>query len=171
MFETIAHWGFLPDPAIILKKSLIYLPFFGQYALKLRNIVLDRKGYAAALKQMLKDAKARANEGRQVLIFPEGTRAEPGAAPDYKPGVAALYKGLGLPCTPVALTSGVHWPAHGFIRKPGTIVVEFLPAIEPGLSREAFMAELEQRIETATNRLLAQNPAYVAPETAPAVAA
>ena len=90
-----------------------------------------------------------------MLIFPEGTRAPVGAAPDYKPGIAALYRDLDCPCTPMATNSGVYWPAHGFRRYPGTVVYEFLPAIPAGLKRDAFMAVLEERLEGASTALLA----------------
>lgn len=159
MFETLAFWKILDDPAIILKKELSYLPFFGWYAMKLKNIKVDRAAASKALRDMLKQARERAGEGRQVVIFPQGTRLEPGAEDSYKPGVAGLYSAMKVPCTPVALNSGLHWPPHGFVRRPGTIVVEFLPAIEPGLPRDEFMAQLESRIETASNALLpAANP-------------
>lgn len=156
MFETLAFWAVLKDPCIILKKSLAYLPFFGWYAMKLKNIAIDRAGAARTIKTMTALAAQRAEQGRQVLIFPEGTRAEPGAEPDYKPGVAMLYKQMGVACTPVALNSGVFWPGHGLKRFAGTIVVEFLPPIAPGLSRGAFQAELQNRIETASGALLAE---------------
>jgi 1-acyl-sn-glycerol-3-phosphate acyltransferase len=154
MFETLAFWKILDDPAIILKKELSYLPFFGWYAMKLKNIKVDRAAAAKALRDMLKQARERAGEGRQVVIFPQGTRLEPGAEDTYKPGVAGLYAAMKVPCTPVALNSGLHWPGRGFVRRPGTIVVEFLPAIEPGLPRDQFMTELEARIETASAALL-----------------
>lgn len=154
MFETLAFWQMLDDPCIILKQSLAYLPFFGWYAVKLKNIPIDRAGGAQTLKAMATMAAERASQARQILIFPEGTRAEPGAEPDYKPGVAMLYKQMNVPCTPVALNSGLFWPGSGIERKPGTIVVEFLPAIEPGLKRGAFQQRLEQAIETASDALL-----------------
>jgi 1-acyl-sn-glycerol-3-phosphate acyltransferase len=91
-------------------------------------------------------------KGELVLIFPEGTRKKPGAAPGYKPGVAGIYALLGVECVPVALNSGVYWT--GFLKRPGTIVLGFLEPIAPGLKRDAFMDLLETRIETATNRLL-----------------
>lgn len=156
MFETLAFWAILPDPAIILKKELAFLPVFGWYAMKLKNIKVDRSAGAKALRDMLKQARDRAGEGRQVVIFPQGTRLEPGGTDTYKPGVAGLYSAMKAPCVPVALNSGLYWPAHGFMRRRGTIVVEFLPAIEPGLSKDAFMAELETRIETASSALLAE---------------
>jgi 1-acyl-sn-glycerol-3-phosphate acyltransferase len=103
---------------------------------------------------MVRQARTRHAEGRQILIFPEGTRAEVGAAPDYKPGIAALYRDLESPCTPIATNSGVHWPAHGFRRYPGTVVYEFLPELPAGLKRAEFMALLESRIETASSAML-----------------
>ena len=163
MFETLAFWSILDDPAIILKKELAYLPFFGWYAMKLKNIKVDRSAGAKALRNMLKQASQRAEEGRQVVIFPQGTRLEPGEREDYKPGVVGLYKAMKTPCVPVALNSGLYWPPHGFVRKPGVIIVQFLPAIEPGLSKDAFMAELQTRIETASDALL---PAAQTTETA-----
>ncbi|MBI1264425.1 MAG: 1-acyl-sn-glycerol-3-phosphate acyltransferase [Alphaproteobacteria bacterium] len=156
MFETLAFWAILPDPAIILKKELAFLPFFGWYAMKLKNIKVDRAAGAKALRDMLKQARERAGEGRQVVIFPQGTRLAPGGTDTYKPGVAGLYSAMKAPCIPVALNSGLYWPAHGFVRRPGTIVVEFLPAIGPGLSKDAFMTELETRIESASTALLGE---------------
>ena len=91
-------------------------------------------------------------EGRPILIFPEGTRKKPGAPPDYKPGVAGLYNQLDVACIPVALNSGRYW--QGFWKYPGTITLEFLPPIAAGLKRREFMAPLEARIETSTNKLL-----------------
>ena len=117
-------------------------------------IVVDREGQAAALRKLVADSRERLSEARQLLIFPEGHRMEPGEAPDYKPGVAALYRDLGLPCVPVATNSGAHWPAHGVIRRPGVIVFEFLEPIPAGLKRATFMSDLQNRIETASNALL-----------------
>ena len=158
MFETLAFWKILDDPAIILKKELSYLPFFGWYAMKLENIKVDRAAGAKALRDMLKQARACAQAGRQVLIFPQGTRLNPGETESYKPGVAGLYSTMKVACTPVALNSGLYWPARGITRKPGLIVIEFLPAIEPGLAKDVFMAELETRIETASHALLTGHP-------------
>jgi 1-acyl-sn-glycerol-3-phosphate acyltransferase len=155
LFDTIVPFAVLPDGCQVMKKELMKIPFYGWYAAKSRMIVVDREGASKTMRKMLADGKARLADRRQLLIFPEGHRMEPGAAPDYKPGVAALY-GLGVTCVPVATNSGVHWPAHGFLRYPGTIVVEFLPPIEPGLKRPAFMRELQDRIETASNALLAE---------------
>jgi 1-acyl-sn-glycerol-3-phosphate acyltransferase len=156
MFDTIAPFTFLPDAAYVLKKELLVIPFYGWYSIKGGMIAVDRAGHATALKKLVKDTRERMAEDRQVVIFPEGTRKDPGAAPDYKPGIAALYRDLQLPCTPMATNSGVHWPAHGFIRRPGTVVFEFLEPVPAGLKRGEFMKELQARIETATDALLAE---------------
>ena len=154
MFDTMGPVSVLDDFCYVMKKELTRIPFYASFAAKGRMIVVDRDGQAKALRQLLTDAKDRMAEGRQLVIFPEGTRTAPGTRGVYQPGVAGIYRTLGLPCTPMATNSGVHWPAHGFLRRPGTLVYEFLPAIPAGLSREVFMRELETRIEEASARLL-----------------
>jgi 1-acyl-sn-glycerol-3-phosphate acyltransferase len=153
MWETIAFNVIFNDPAVVIKRELAAIPFYGWYVQKQGCIVVDRDAHASALKKMVADAKDRLAHGRSVVIFPEGTRKAPGEAPDYKPGVAALYGQLGVPCVPIALNSGRHWISKSPWRRAGTIVVEILPAIPPGLKRQAFMAELETSIETAMTAL------------------
>lgn len=157
MLDVIAPFTFLDDPCFVMKKELIGLPFFGWFARKLDMVPVDRSAHSAALRKMVADTNERLQEVRQVLIFPEGTRTEPGAAPDYKPGVAALYRDLNTPCELMATNSGLCWPAHGFIRKPGTVVFEFLEPLPAGLKRGQFMAEMQGRIEAASARLLAES--------------
>jgi 1-acyl-sn-glycerol-3-phosphate acyltransferase len=152
MWDTMALYLALDAPAIVLKRSLLYIPFYGWFVWKATAIAIDRSAGASALRKMAHAAGTVLKEGRPILIFPEGTRKKPGAAPDYKPGVAGLYGTLGVTCVPVALNSGVHWT--GFLKRPGTIVLEFLEPIPPGMKRQAFMALLEERIEAATERLL-----------------
>ncbi|MBK1976740.1 1-acyl-sn-glycerol-3-phosphate acyltransferase [Brevundimonas diminuta] len=154
MLDVIAPFAFLDDACFVMKKELMPLPFFGWFAWKTKMIAVDRAAHAKALKDMVRQTRARLAEGRQILIFPEGTRTTPGEPADYKPGVAAIYRDVEAPCWPVATNSGAHWPAHGFKRYPGTVVFEFLPPIPAGLKRAAFMAELESRIETASTALL-----------------
>jgi 1-acyl-sn-glycerol-3-phosphate acyltransferase len=160
MWDTITLYLILFDPAVVLKKSLLWVPFYGWYVWKAGSIAIDRDGKASALRKMVADSKTALASGRAVMIFPEGHREEPGAPPDYKPGVAALYGALGVACIPVALNSGLFWT--GFIKKPGKIVVEFLDPIPPGLKRADFMRELETRIETATGKLVAEGRATLA---------
>ncbi|MFY0398935.1 MULTISPECIES: lysophospholipid acyltransferase family protein [Brevundimonas] len=154
MLDVIAPFAFLDDACFVMKKELMPLPFFGWFAWKTKMIAVDRAAHAKALKDMVRQTRARLVEGRQILIFPEGTRTAPGAPADYKPGVAAIYRDVDAPCWPVATNSGVHWSAHGFKRYPGTVVFEFLPPIPSGLKRAEFMKQLESRIEDASTALL-----------------
>ena len=144
----------LRDPAIVLKQELLWIPLFGWYLAKTRQIAIDRRGGAGALKRMLRAAERCLAEGRSVVIFPEGTRVAPGQHRPYLPGVAALYSQLEVPVVPVALNSGLFWPRRSFLKKPGLVTVELLPAIAPGLARKAFLDELERRTEGACARLL-----------------
>ena len=152
-WDTLALALYLDRPAYVLKRELLYLPLFGLALLKAGHIAVDRSGRATALKRMLQAAKQRRDQGRDILIFPEGTRVAPGAHKPYQPGVAALYGALDLPVVPVALNSGVFWGRRSFNKRPGLITLEFLPAIPPGLARKAFMAELQRRLEGASRRL------------------
>ena len=156
MFDIFGSFAFLPDSCFVTKKELMVIPFLGWYARKGGMIVVDREGHATALRKLVADARDRFKDARQLVIFAEGTRVTPGAPPAYKPGIAAIYRDLDMPVIPMALNTGVHWPAHGFMRYPGTIVFEFLPAIPAGLKRGEFMRELETRIETASNALIAE---------------
>lgn len=154
MWETMFIYRLARDPAVVLKRELLSIPIFGWWNQKLGMIAIDREAHAAALKAMMKDAKAATEAGRSLIIFPEGTRAAPGEKNEYKPGVFALYRAMKRPCVPIALNSGRCWPRSGIGFKPGTITVEILKPIEAGLDRDTFMAELESRIETASNLLL-----------------
>jgi 1-acyl-sn-glycerol-3-phosphate acyltransferase len=154
MLDVIVPFVLFDDPAVVMKKELMALPFFGWFAAKAKMISVDREAHATALKQLVRDVRTRMEAGRQIVIFPEGTRTAPGAEPDYKPGVAALYRDIEAPCTPMATNSGLCWPAHGFIRRPGVVVYELLEPVPAGLKRGPFMAELQRRIEDASNALL-----------------
>ncbi len=157
MFDIFGTMAVLPAPCYVLRKELMRIPVFGWWAWKGRMVVIDREGGAKALKKMLADARARLAEApRQIVIFPEGTRGKPGKAGDYQPGVAALGRYLDMPCVPVALNSGAHWQKGGLALKPGTIVFEFLEPLPAGLKRAEFMRELEDRLEAASNALLAE---------------
>jgi 1-acyl-sn-glycerol-3-phosphate acyltransferase len=153
-WETLMFHVLVPDVAVGLKEELTRVPVFGWYLMRAGNIRIDRGAAARAIRSLVEGARRATAQGLSVLIFPEGTRRAPGAPPDYKPGVVALYNGLGLPVVPVALNSGLFWRRRGFLKQPGRIVVEFLDPIPPGLERRAFMRQLEHSIETATARLL-----------------
>jgi len=155
-WDTFALIPLMRDPALVMKAELLSIPLYGAFCRKFELIPIQRELGPAALREMAREARARAAEGREILIFPEGTRKAPGSPPDYKPGVAFLYHDLKLPVCPLALNSGAFWPRHTFLRYPGTIVAEFLEPIPPGLPRKEFLQRLEQSIETASKRLLAE---------------
>ena len=151
--DVVVSYILVPAPASIMKRELLGYPVFGWYAMFAKNIPIDRGGLASTVRKMQAIAKRRAEEGRQIMIFPEGTRRAPGAEPAYKPGVYGLYKKLNVPVVPVATNSGLCWH-RGFKVQPGLIVYEALPAIEPGLDRKTLMTRLEQETEAASDRLL-----------------
>jgi 1-acyl-sn-glycerol-3-phosphate acyltransferase len=156
VWETFALITVLEDPTFVLKRELIWLPLFGWFAWRAGMVPVDRGGGTEVLEAMSRRAREEVRRGRPIVIFPEGTRRAPGAEPAYKVGVAVLYAGLQVPCVPVALNSGLFWPRRRFIRRPGTIVVEFLEPIPAGLPRGTFFNELRRRIEDASSRLLAE---------------
>jgi 1-acyl-sn-glycerol-3-phosphate acyltransferase len=161
-WDTFALLTLLGDPAIVMKDELKYIPVYGWFCLKFEHILVKRERAAIALRRLIADAKARVAADRQVLIFPEGTRQSPGATPDYKSGYIALYEALDVPCVPLALNSGLYWPRRSLLRHPGTIVVEVLEPIPPGLRRAEFRKILETNLEAACSRLLAEATVGVA---------
>jgi 1-acyl-sn-glycerol-3-phosphate acyltransferase len=155
MWETFALLPFFEEPTFILKRELMWIPFFGWCLWKTQMIAVDRGARGPALTTMTEQAKAEVLlRGRQIVIFPEGTRRPAGAEPQYKFGVAHLYSEIGVPCVPVALNSGLFWPRRSFRRFPGTVVVQVCDPIAPGLDKSAFIVRLQDTIETASNKLL-----------------
>jgi 1-acyl-sn-glycerol-3-phosphate acyltransferase len=152
-WDTLILPVVLGDPAVVIKRELLWVPFYGWYAARAGSIAIDRRGGAGALRRMLADAREAAEQGRAIVIFPEGTRTAPGQTLTYQPGVAALYQALALPLVPAAVNSGLYWGRRSFVKRPGRIVLSFLDPIPPGLPRRELMAELETRIETATAAL------------------
>jgi 1-acyl-sn-glycerol-3-phosphate acyltransferase len=154
-WDTLAAPVIFERPAIVIKRELGWIPFYGWYALKAGMIPIDRGAGANALRSLLAGGARAASEGRKIIIFPEGTRTAVGAAPAYQPGVFALYRRLGLPLVPVAVNSGLYWGRRQFSKRPGKIIVEILPPLPPGGERRLVMAALETAIEGATARLVA----------------
>ena len=155
-WETFALLTLFPDPTYIIKRELLWVPFFGWYAWHGGMIPVDRGGGKAALSAMADGARRALGDGRQIIIFPEGTRRPAGADPKYKFGVAHLYAEAGVPCVPIALNSGLFWPRRRFLRFPGTVRVEVLDPIPPGVERDVFFAKLQSDIEAATARLIGE---------------
>lgn len=156
LWETFALFEILRDPTFVLKRELMWLPLFGWLARKARMIPIDRGSPVAALARMSALARGEIKRSRQIVIFPEGTRRAPGAAPRYLSGVAYLYGETGLPCVPVALNSGLFWPRRSLRRLPGTVLVEVLDPIPPGLDKRTFLLRLQSVLEEATARLVAE---------------
>jgi len=156
-WETFALVTQVEDFTYILKRELTFIPLFGQYLLFSNQIAINRANRSAALRELVEKAHAAIREGRAIFIFPEGTRRPAGAPPQYKSGVSHLYAAAKAPCVPVALNAGLFWPRRTFLRRPGTVLVEFLPAIPPGLPNARFAETLKDRIETATARLIAES--------------
>lgn len=157
MLDTIALYATLRQPHFVYRRSLERIPFFGWYLRRSGMVAVDRDGGASSLRQMAAEVRALIARGDTVVIFPEGTRKAPGAPPDYKPGVAGLYGQVHQPLVPVALNTGLFWTGPmGLTKRKGTVVLEFLDPIAPGMKRRPFMELLQQRIETATAALLAE---------------
>jgi 1-acyl-sn-glycerol-3-phosphate acyltransferase len=155
-WETFALLPLFDNPTFILKRELQWIPIFGWLTIKGRMVPVDRSKGSSALVAMTERAREELADGRQIIIFPEGTRRPAGAEPRYKHGVAHLYVAEGVPCVPVALNSGLFWPRRSIRRLPGTVLVEILDPIPPGLSRDEFFARLQEEIEPATARLIAE---------------
>lgn len=155
-WETFALLHLFDSPTFIMKRELQWIPIFGWLTIKGRMVAVDRGAGSQALVQMAERARVELAHGRQLIIFPEGTRRPVEAAPRYKHGVSYLYAAEGVPCLPVALNSGLFWPRRSILRRPGTVVVEILDAIAPGLEKDVFIKRLQDEIEAATARLVAE---------------
>ena len=153
-WETFVLPGFFNRPIFILKRQLMQIPVFGQFLVKTGMIAIDRKAGVKALLDMTRRARDAVRAGGQLVIFPEGTRRAPGAAPDYKTGFAQIYSSCGVPCLPIALNSGLFWPRRTFMRYPGTLVVEFLDPLPAGLPKDEYLSRVQTAIEEATSRLV-----------------
>jgi 1-acyl-sn-glycerol-3-phosphate acyltransferase len=155
-WDTFALLWLFDDPAYVMKRELQWIPLFGWFTVKGRMIPVDRGAGSSGLIAMSERSREELATGRQIVIFPEGTRRPAGAEPRYKYGIARLYAAGNVPVLPVALNSGLFWRRRSWLRPPGTIVVEVLDPIMPGLDDESFMARLQHDIETATARLIAE---------------
>ena len=155
-WDTLAVPMLIDDAAVVTKRELLWIPVYGWYVRRAGMIAIDRGAGLKALRSMIAQARAVVAQGRPSVIFPEGTRTAVGRHREFRPGVAALYRQLDLPVVPVAVNSGLFWSRRSFVKRPGRIIVEALPPVPPGLDRKKFLAELQERIETATARLVAE---------------
>ncbi|MCX7295760.1 MAG: 1-acyl-sn-glycerol-3-phosphate acyltransferase [Hyphomicrobiales bacterium] len=161
-WETFALVPLFDNPVFIVKRELQWIPVFGWLMIKGRMVPVDRSAGSQALAEMAERARIELADNRQLIIFPEGTRRAAGAEPRYKFGVAHLYAAEGVPCVPIALNSGLFWPRRSIRRIPGTVVIEILDPIPPGLEKDVFYKRLQSDIETATERLIEQGRAEIA---------
>jgi 1-acyl-sn-glycerol-3-phosphate acyltransferase len=159
-WETLALAGTFKDIRYILKRELMWVPLFGFYLAKARQVPINRGKRSEAIAAMNAAARQAIEEGGQLTIFPEGTRRPVDAAPQYKMGIAHLYEQLNVHVVPVATNAGVVWPRRSFLKHPGLVVLEFLPVIPAGLPKDEFFGRLQDTIESATNRLVAEARAY-----------
>ncbi|MDX1974871.1 MAG: lysophospholipid acyltransferase family protein [Rickettsiales bacterium] len=153
-WDTVIFWMLMKEPTFVLKRELLRIPLWGWYLWRMQMIAIDRSGGASAMKHLIQASKKILAMHRPIIIFPEGTRMRPGSPPNYQPGITALYSTLKTPVVPVALNSGKYWGKNSLLKRPGTIIIEFLPAIPPGLKKDVFMQELQTRVEDASTRLL-----------------
>ena len=154
--ETVLFHAILPNTIYVMKKSLMFLPIAGWYFFMSGCIPVDRQKGTTSLRHMFVKAKDRLNKGFNIIIFPEGTRTTPGTKTKYNPGLALIYEAVQAPVIPVALNTGYFWPKNSVKRMPGTVTIEFLPAIEAGLEKRQFMNTLQERIENVETTL--ENP-------------
>ncbi len=169
-WDTYALLPWLDDPVYILKRELLWIPIFGWYVAKQRMIPVNRGAKGKVMAQVIERTKLEMANGRQLIIYPEGTRRPPGATPEYKYGIARLYRDINVPVVPVAMHPGLFWPRRKFLRFPGQFVVRILPPIEPGLDPDVMHETLMQRLEAASDELLIktakENPKLPLPATA-----
>lgn len=156
-WETLHIFRLFEDATIILKKELLSLPLFGWFLKKLDVIAIDRSNRGAASASLYEGARKMRDQHRPIVIFPQGTRVPVGTTlveKPYKGGIIKLYSELNMPILPVAINSGLYWPRNSFWKKPGTVVVQYLPVIPPGLPADEVMRKLESEIETASDKLI-----------------
>lgn len=156
-WDTIVFFHLCRQPTYVMKKELMAIPIYGWFAKRQGHIAVDRKAGAAAVRRLQRTSKAALAAGRQIVLFPQGTRVAAGERRPYQPGIAGLYQALGVPVVPVALNSGLFWARRSFVKRPGTILVEILPEIPAGLPRQTFLHTLEERIETASHHLIEES--------------
>lgn len=169
-WDTYALLPWLDDPVYILKRELTWIPIFGWYVAKQRMIPVNRGAKGKVMAQVIERTKMEMANGRQLIIYPEGTRRPPGAPPDYKYGIARLYRDINVPVVPVAMHPGLFWPRRKFLRFPGHFTVRILPPIQPGLDPDVFHETLMRQLEAASDELLVktakENPHLPLPPTA-----
>ncbi|TDH34825.1 1-acyl-sn-glycerol-3-phosphate acyltransferase [Pseudohoeflea suaedae] len=167
-WDTFMLLPYLDDAVFILKRELTWIPLFGQYVNKMRMIPVNRAARGKAMTQVLDRTMREMEKGRQLIIYPEGTRRPPGAEPVYRYGIARLYRDLQVPVVPCVMHPGLFWPRRKFLRFPGHFKVRILEPIQPGMDPDAFFAHLTETMERESDKLLLEtvraNPHIPLPE-------
>ncbi|MBS0185141.1 MAG: 1-acyl-sn-glycerol-3-phosphate acyltransferase [Proteobacteria bacterium] len=153
-FETFVFHKILKNPVYFLKKELLYIPIFGWYLKKEGMIPLSRHRKKLPFKNLCLRAAQALSSGSHIILFPEGTRTSPGAKVPYKTGISLFYQALNVPVVPVALNSGLFWGRRSFLKRPGCVIIEFLPPISPGLNPKSFLTCLETQLEERSKDLI-----------------
>ncbi len=153
-WDTFALLPWQDDPVYILKRELLWIPLFGWYAIKQRMIPVNRSARGKAMIGVMERAKQEMKCGRQLIIYPEGTRRPPGATPEYRYGIARIYRDVQVPVVPIAMHPGLFWPRRRSVRFPGHFKVHILPPIMPGLDPDTFFETLVKSLEEASDTLL-----------------
>ena len=153
-FETFLLFRLINNSIFIHKRELFLIPIFGFYLKKSNMIAINRAEGPKAMRKMLNEVKESIVNGYSIIIFPEGTRKKPGETPDYKTGIAGVYKESEAEVLPVALNSGYCWPKHTFIKTSGKIIIKFLKPIPSGLEKSEFLKKIESVIEEETNKII-----------------
>ncbi|MCD2178383.1 lysophospholipid acyltransferase family protein [Rhizobium sp. C1] len=169
-WDTFAFLPHIEDPLYILKRELLWIPVFGWYVAKQRMIGIDRSARGKAMAEVMTRTLKEMKTGRQLIIYPEGTRRPPGAEPVYKYGIARLYRDLQMPVVPVVHQAGIFWPRRKALRQGGVIIARILPPIQPGMEEKEFFEHLVKTMEEASDKCLLDtvdaNPHLILPETA-----
>lgn len=156
-YETLKYFLLFPQLMIAMKKELMNVPIWGWYPRKMGCISIDRGSASKALKSLYKGVDRLKAEGKNLLIFPQGTRVPVGATVEeypYKSGMANIYKNCAIQIVPIAINAGYYWPKNSFLKKSGTVVFEILPTIEIGRNPKTLMTEIENLLETHSDRLM-----------------
>ena len=156
MWETVIMHLIINRPVYAYKKELELIPFYGWFFKVMSGIRVDRKGGMKSLKSVINQAKKYLSKGQSVVIFPQGTRVPVGESVEkypYQAGITALYNACDAKIVPVALNSGLFWPKGQILKNSGTVIIEFLPAIELGLNKEKFNQKLVSSIEEKSAKL------------------
>lgn len=169
-WDTFALLPYQRDPVYILKRELMWLPLFGWYVAKQKMIPVNRGARGKVMVEVMERTRQEMANGRQLIIYPEGTRRAPGAEPSYRYGIARIYRDIKVPVVPVVAHWGLFWGRRKLIKYPGRFKVRILPPIQPGMDPDAFHAHLIETLERESDRLLVEtveaNPHLPLPPTA-----